>query len=517
MKIGIAVAKIRTAVEGESILDAERTELLAAVTNCKGNTMQVDVSKLSHAVIANLLAEDLSDAQRRILSLFHLGAQNEPNKVLDAEVGTPAEFHSAISALATNTEPGAEIMINGRWYPILLSTSLTTGWGSGDKVCQLSASYKICDMTDSFNRYVTMNVFLDDDDNRISFTVTELLLKLGIRPLQTDLREHFDNLRLADRFQQRTGHAASATGAAIMFENRNWWRGMDFVELGTPTRPGPVVIEGEMEKENGYTYGNNTEWKLPFVRVFSLEKKRYAYLDVRDIAERDWDENALDSLVLTPELENILRKIFDAPSDQLFGDIVSGKAGGMIVLAEGGPGVGKTMTAETFSEHTKRPLYVLEMAELGTSLATVEDSLRKIFRRAARWNAVLLFDEADVFMAKRDDNLERSAIVGVFLRLMDYYKGMLFLTSNRSDVIDPAFKSRITLSLKYPPLDAGRRRTIWGTMLKAAGVTLEGDLNGIPDINLNGRQIRNMVRLLRVLHGTTVTPQQIKDVCQFSS
>ena len=40
----------------------------------------------------------------------------------------------------------------------------------------------------------------------------------------------------------------------------------------------------------------------------------------------------------------------------------------------------------------------------------------------------------------------------VFLRVLDYYDGVLFLTTNRVGTVDEAFRSRIHLSLYYPPL-----------------------------------------------------------------
>jgi hypothetical protein len=45
---------------------------------------------------------------------------------------------------------------------------------------------------------------------------------------------------------------------------------------------------------------------------------------------------------------------------------------------------------------------------------------------------VLLIDEADVFLEKRTlTDVHRNALVSVFLRLLEYYEGILFLTTNR--------------------------------------------------------------------------------------
>lgn len=63
---------------------------------------------------------------------------------------------------------------------------------------------------------------------------------------------------------------------------------------------------------------------------------------------------------------------------------------------------------------------------------------------SATWRAVLLIDEADVFLERRSPHdINGNAIVGVFLRVLEYCTGILFLTSNRVTTIDEAFRSRI--------------------------------------------------------------------------
>jgi hypothetical protein len=64
-----------------------------------------------------------------------------------------------------------------------------------------------------------------------------------------------------------------------------------------------------------------------------------------------------------------------------------------------------------------RPLYMIGCGELGTTPHELDQSLSKIFKLAPIWNAVLLIDEADVFLEKRaDQNIMRNAMVAVFLR-----------------------------------------------------------------------------------------------------
>ena len=60
------------------------------------------------------------------------------------------------------------------------------------------------------------------------------------------------------------------------------------------------------------------------------------------------------------------------------------------------------------------------------------------------WGCVVLLDEADVFLEERTQtDLQRNALVSVFLRVLEYYEGILILTSNRVGIFDEAFMSRV--------------------------------------------------------------------------
>jgi AAA+ superfamily predicted ATPase len=121
------------------------------------------------------------------------------------------------------------------------------------------------------------------------------------------------------------------------------------------------------------------------------------------------------------------------------------------MLLEGSPGVGKTLTAEAVADKLHRPLYSVSGGQLGESAEEVERALSMILELAAKWDAVLLLDECDVVLEKRSINtLRRNGTVSVFLRLLEYYTGVLFMTTNRVDAIEPAILSRIHLTIEYP-------------------------------------------------------------------
>jgi SpoVK/Ycf46/Vps4 family AAA+-type ATPase len=114
--------------------------------------------------------------------------------------------------------------------------------------------------------------------------------------------------------------------------------------------------------------------------------------------------------------------------------------------------------------------------QLGLSVSNMETILKDVLTRAQRWGAVMLIDEADVYIKRRDDDITMNAVVGVFLRVLEYFNGLLFLTTNRIDDIDEAIVSRCIALIKYsPPDDAGRRR-IWQVMAEQFGLALEADI-----------------------------------------
>lgn len=159
----------------------------------------------------------------------------------------------------------------------------------------------------------------------------------------------------------------------------------------------------------------------------------------------------------------------------------------------------KTLTAEAISERLHRPLYMVGVGELGTDVSSLEENLTKILDIATTWNAVLLLDECDIFMEERCAmDVHRNAMVGVFLRLLEYYQGVLFLTTNRSDNIDKAFYSRISLALHYNPLTQEARETVWSNLLKIYGI--EGiDPKSLSKFDINGRKIKNVIRITKAL------------------
>jgi hypothetical protein len=466
----------------------------------------------------------LTPNQRAIVSMqIHGMSQSkvDRDKVYEAVVESPVQFGSMFSNLGGKA-PNVEMFWNGRWYPVIMHVQFLKNEKHLSKTVMLYAQLSICEIIYCVTHIIHPEYFLDDTGHRRERSIIDVLNQLGLRKLQTTPTEFNLKLLRAERMSRETGQVVMISGPVIKPASYAWWSKMEPQALGTPEFPRKAVVEPELEvNENQRSYyapqGGETPSRLPFVRVFSLETKAYVYADVDDVKSYEFDTAVVERLQLPQEMLSILTRVFSTPVEQMFGDLIQGKHGGLVILACGKPGVGKTLTAEVYAETTQRPLYVLELGELGTNVSQVEENLQRVFTRVARWNAVLQFDECEIFLTERGDDLERSAIVGIFLRLLDYYRGILFLTTNRPEVLDHAVLSRVMLKLHYPDLTPEARAVIWKTMFTHAGLTLkEGSFAELAESEMNGRQIRNMARLAKILHpGGAITLGQMLQVLKY--
>lgn len=116
----------------------------------------------------------------------------------------------------------------------------------------------------------------------------------------------------------------------------------------------------------------------------------------------------------------------------------------------------------------------------------------------------------DLFRVRREERVLLilfTDILEAFLRRMEYFRGLLFLTTNRVGQIDDAFMSRVHVAIGYEPLTTEARNTIW----KGFFSKLEKERNSeikvgkaakryileseeARKIELNGREIRNALQ-----------------------
>lgn len=271
------------------------------------------------------------------------------------------------------------------------------------------------------------------------------------------------------------------------------------------------------------------------------------------ISEVKWNKQAFRSLVIEEDTKELVQALVSNQIAEEQGtDLIDGKGNGLIMLLHGSPGTGKTYTAEGVAEIAEKPLFRVTCGDIGTKPEDVEKYLESALHLGKSWGCVVLLDEADVFLEQRTlTDLDRNALVSVFLRVLEYYDGILILTSNRVGTFDEAFKSRIQLSLRYENLGKPQRQKIWKTFINRLkemdkdissaeqDVTKHGSrkrklvepteidfddiecyVEELAEYELNGRQIRNAITTARQLakfQGRRMTHEHLKRVITVAS
>lgn len=128
---------------------------------------------------------------------------------------------------------------------------------------------------------------------------------------------------------------------------------------------------------------------------------------------------------------------------------------------------------------------------MGEKADEFEAELTRMFRIASDWESILLIDEADTFLQRRDQNIQHNRIVATFLRTLEYFDGILFLTTNFVNNFDKAILDRVHLKVRYEGLDQSKRKNIFTHFLQSINADVkDADLDRFCEVRLNGRQVR---------------------------
>lgn len=256
----------------------------------------------------------------------------------------------------------------------------------------------------------------------------------------------------------------------------------------------------------------------PTVPVFDLKRHLRLTVHVNNLTEYVYNKDVAKNLVLPARDWRMVNLLVDH-SRNFFQDIVSGKGQSMNILSGGAPGTGKTATAEVFAEFKERPLYTAQCSQLGIDAESVELELANILQRANRWNAVLLLDEADVYIRKRGQDVNQNAIVGAFLRVLEYASCILFMTTNLPDEVDDAIASRCIAKLTYTSPNPEDQVKIWFNLARLNGIELEkSEIKkiSIEHPKLSGRDVKNLLKLASfIANGSKVTAATIEEAMLF--
>ncbi|KIW16322.1 hypothetical protein PV08_06373 [Exophiala spinifera] len=248
----------------------------------------------------------------------------------------------------------------------------------------------------------------------------------------------------------------------------------------------------------------------PTLTCFHIDSWKRYHININKLKPVVWVNNAIEKIIIEETKKKRLKRLVKnyISEGMRGGDIITNKGRGLTIVLYGPSGVGKTLTAECLAEYVKMPLLPLSVGSLVSDDDLIEENLREAFNNASRLKAILLLDEADVVLEARSfEDVRRNGIVSIFLRQLEYYDGILFLTTNRITTMDVAFQSRIQLAISYEELSADTREKIWRSLLNTAIVdvteseksAIERAIPGLSQEKLNGRQIRNTLTQANLL------------------
>lgn len=122
----------------------------------------------------------------------------------------------------------------------------------------------------------------------------------------------------------------------------------------------------------------------------------------------------------------------------------------------GESGTGKTMAAEAFANELDKDLYVMNFANVESSLlGKTPKNIVRAFREIDPERSIIMLDEADAFVSRRIADLRQgaeyalNAARGQIINEMDRFKGMIILATNLFGTYDNAILRRIKFNLYF--------------------------------------------------------------------
>lgn len=139
------------------------------------------------------------------------------------------------------------------------------------------------------------------------------------------------------------------------------------------------------------------------------------------------------------------------------------------------PGTGKTQLAQFMAEELGKPLLVKRVSDLSSKyVGDTEKNIARMFIQAEAEDAVLLLDEADSFMRKREDarNSWEVTQTNELIQQMECFEGIFICATNLYDQLDEAILRRFTFKLRFEALTLEQRISLFKNV---CGFTAENE------------------------------------------
>ena len=195
----------------------------------------------------------------------------------------------------------------------------------------------------------------------------------------------------------------------------------------------------------------------------------------------------------------------------------SGFRCGFTCLFYGMPGTGKTETVLQLAKETGRDIMQVNISEIKSMwVGESEKNIKALFDnyrnkvRECKLTPILLFNEADAIIGKRQEGAERAvdkmenSIQNIILQEMETLDGILIATTNLAQNMDKAFERRFLYKVKFTKPTIEARMSIWHEMIPTLS---EADTHALAvKYDFSGGQIENIARhyaIDNILHGSS--------------
>jgi len=192
---------------------------------------------------------------------------------------------------------------------------------------------------------------------------------------------------------------------------------------------------------------------------------------------------------------------------------------GVRCLLVGPSGTGKTLVAGWLATRLGLPLYRVDLASVVSKyIGETEKNLATLLSRAEHCEIVLLFDEADSLFGKRTDIKDSNdrfanSQTNYLLQRIEFYRGIVLLTSNSRERFDAAFTRRLDKIIEFPLPSPQERRALWQSHLGTGHQLTAKEINQLAvSSDLAGGHIRNAVLTAAVEAKEGGRPIALEDV-----
>ena len=203
------------------------------------------------------------------------------------------------------------------------------------------------------------------------------------------------------------------------------------------------------------------------------------------------NEHLDDLIARALQRESLYRKLGDT--------LAANQNPGLRALFVGASGTGKTLAASYIASQIGAPLFRVDLGSvINKYIGESEKNLGRLLDYAAATDTILLFDEAESVFGNRTDarsSNERFAnnLTNYLLSRIETHPGIVILTSNHRDRIDPAFNRRLEIIIDFPQPGFNERLALWGSHMGQRSPDDDFLKALASHCDLSGGQIRNAV------------------------